>query len=209
MALEVIGAGFGRTGTLSLKFALEKLGFDRCYHMEHIVRNPSDAGVWLRARRGEAVDWDALFDGFRASVDWPACNHWRELAAHYPQAKVLLSLRDREAWYASVMNTIYPQTAKSLAAADELARAGGKWAMKVVWEPVFDGRMEDREHVMRVFDEHNAEVIRSVPAERLLVYRPGDGWEPLCRFLGVAVPDEPYPHVNTTEQYRNVSEHGL
>lgn len=209
MALEVIGAGFGRTGTLSLKFALEKLGFVECYHMASIIRDPKDAPVWLRASRGESVDWDALFAGYKASVDWPACNHWRELSEHYPDAKVLLSLRDPEAWYASVMNTIYPQTTKNLAAPDEATRAAGTWAMKVVWEPVFDGRMDDREHVMRVFDEHNESVIRSVPADRLLVYRPGDGWEPLCEFLGVNVPDEPYPHVNTTEQYQRVSEHGV
>jgi hypothetical protein len=200
--LEVIGAGFGRTGTLSLKSALERLGFERCYHMAELGRNPSHAALWSQAHRGEAIDWDALFEGYRASVDWPSCNLWREQLAHFPDAKVLLSLRDSERWYESIMSTIYGFTAASLEAEDETARTRGRWAMEIVWDHVFDGRMDDREHVIGVFEAHNAAVIREVPAEKLLVYMPGDGWEPLCAFLGVDVPDVEYPRLNTTEQFR-------
>ena len=202
MTLDLIGAGFGRTGTLSLKSALERLGFDRCYHMAELGRNPSHAAIWSRAHAGDRVDWDALFEGYRASVDWPACNLWREQLAHFPEAKVLLSLRDPGRWYESIMNTIYAGTVQSLEAEDEVTRARGRWAMEIVWDHVFDGRMDERDHVIRVFNEHNESVIREVPADKLLVYTPGDGWEPLCRFLGVEAPDEKYPRLNTTEQFK-------
>jgi hypothetical protein len=201
MALDVIGAGYGRTGTLSLKAALERLGFGRCYHMLEVFQNPQHVPIWSRAHQGEAVDWDALFEEYRSAVDWPSCNLWREQWAHYPEAKVLLSVRDPESWYESVMKTIYPVSRNNRDSEDPGARAAGQWAMDIIWEPIFDDRMDDRAHVMGVFERHNEDVIASVPADRLLVFEAADGWEPLCRFLGVDVPDEPYPRSNSSAEF--------
>ena len=202
MSLKVIGAGFGRTGTMSLKHALEQLGVGPCYHMLEVGSRPEHAVEWARAHAGEAIDWDALFDGFQSTVDWPSCNWWREQRAAFPDAKILLSLRDGEGWYESVMNTIHATTVASLASDDEGVRRRGEWANEIIWKRVFDGRMDDRAHVIGCFDAHNEEVMRSVPADELLVYRPGDGWEPLCAFLDLPVPETPYPHTNTTAEFQ-------
>lgn len=170
--MKVIGAGFGRTGTLSLKHALETLGFDKCYHMMEVGNHPDHRAIWAAAHRGEAVDWDALFEGYEATVDWPSCNLWEAQAAHYPEAKVLLSLRDSDKWYDSIMNTIYKVTAEGLVHEDEMRRKGAEWAQSIIWDRIFDGRMEDRAHVISCFEKHNQHVIDTVPAERLLVYQP-------------------------------------
>ncbi len=202
MTLEVIGAGFGRTGTLSLKFALEKLGFDKCYHMMELSEHPQHADVWAKADAGESIDWDSLFAGYKAAVDWPSCNFWRQQMAHFPEAKVLLSLRDPDGWYESVMNTIYPSTLKAMESDDPTGQAFGKWANAIIWERVFEGRMEDKAHAIEVFNRHNETVKSEVPPERLLVFEAKEGWEPLCAFLGVPVPDEDYPRSNTTEDFK-------
>jgi hypothetical protein len=203
MSLEVIGAGFGRTGTLSLKYALQKLGFDACYHMIDVLQTPGHAAVWSAAADGQPVDWDALFAGYRATVDWPGAYFWRELTARYPEAKVILSVRPAEAWYRSARDTIFGISRADMPA--ELPGAGDQHAMaeKVVWGGTFGGRFEDKAHAIDVYEKHNAEVKRTIPADRLLVYEPGQGWEPLCRFLNRPIPDEPYPHVNTTEEFNS------
>jgi hypothetical protein len=200
MAIEVIGAGFGRTGTLSLKQALEQLGFGRCYHMMEIFGLPSHPAIWRAANRGETVDWNALFEGFRSTVDWPSCNFWREQMRAYPDAKVILSLRDSDAWYDSVMNTIWKFSAMSLGTPMAESEQS-KMVFELIWDGKFQRRMDDKRHVIEVFERHNQDVIDSVPAEKLLVYRPGDGWDPLCRFLGVPVPATPYPRTNSTEEF--------
>lgn len=199
--MKIIGAGFGRTGTLSLKFALEQLGFDKCYHMMELREHPDHSKLWRQAHRGEPVDWDALFEGYQATLDWPSCNLWKELADYYPDAKVLLTLRDSAKWYKSVMNTIYKFSAENQNSDKPAARANAQWANELVWDRLFDGRMDDEAHVRRVFENHNQTVQDAVPADRLLVYQPGDGWEPLCEFLGVPVPQQDYPHVNSTEEF--------
>lgn len=201
MALKIIGAGFGRTGTLSLKIALEQLGFDKCYHMIEVIQHDTHPDMWCRAHQGETIDWDALFTGYQAVVDWPACNLWREIAAHYPSAPIVLTLRDPELWYKSVMNTIYPSCVQAFESDDEATAARGRWLFELIWEPVFDGRMDDKDHVISRFNAHNQAVIEEVPPERLLVYEPGQGWESLCEFLQVPVPDKDYPKVNTTDQF--------
>ncbi len=201
MALEVVGAGFGRTGTLSLKLALEQLGFTRCYHMLEMTAHPEHAVLWPRAHAGEAVDWDALFEGYKAAVDWPSCNLWREQAAHYPEAKIILTRRDPEKWYASITSTIYAFTQKMLQSDGPEERARGKWASSIIWDHVFDGRLDDESHVIDVYERHNQSVLDNVPADRLLVYEPPFGWEPLCAFFDLPVPDAPYPKVNSTEDF--------
>ena len=208
MTIEVIGAGFGRTGTLSLKIALEALGLDKCYHMMEVMRNESHAAQWRKAARGEAVDWDALYTGYRATVDWPSASFWRELRAVYPEAKVILTLRDSQQWYTSVMNTIWKfssqVTGESRTQLDEAAMERSMMGDEIIWQGVFGGRMKDRDHVIECYEEHNQEVIDTVPADKLLVYRPGDGWEPLCLFLQKTVPDADFPNVNSTQEFSSI-----
>lgn len=201
MSLKVIGAGFGRTGTLSLKGALERLGFGTCYHMVEVFGNPKHMPIWTEAQQGNPVDWDALFEGYQSSVDWPSCNFWREQLEHFPDAKVILTKRDPEKWYTSIMNTIYNKSLTGSEFANEKSRMFRAWVDDIIWNPVFDDRLDDRAHVIDVFNRHNQSVIDSVAPEKLLVYTPGDGWGPLCAFLGVALPDEEYPHVNTTKEF--------
>ena len=208
MTLEVIGAGFGRTGTLSLKIALEKLGFSQCYHMAEVFQHPEHLPVWERAVRGERVDWSEVFEGYRAAVDWPACSYWREYYHLYPNAKVILSVRDADSWFESVMNTIYPTSSKLLKADDEQARRWGEWVNELVWQGTFDGRATDRAHATAVFNAHNEQVQRLCDPARLLVFEARQGWEPLCRFLGRPVPDEPYPRTNTTAEFQAGSSDG-
>ena len=208
MTIEVIGAGFGRTGTLSLKFALETLGFEKCYHMMEVMLNEGHVAQWRQAAQDEKVDWHDLYRGYRATVDWPSASFWRELRFVYPDAKVILTLRDSERWYTSVMNTIWKLSSTAL----ETGESRGDQEMieralmghEVIWDGVFGGRMEDKNHVIDCFERHNEEVIDSVPQEQLLVYRPGDGWEPLCEFLQKPVPETDYPRVNSTEEFLGI-----
>lgn len=201
MALDVIGAGFGRTGTLSLKVALEKLGYVKTYHMMEVFGHPEHVPEWSKATRGERIDWDKLFEGYTAAVDWPACNFWRELAEHYPDAKVILSTRDPDKWFESIHTTILANTRQAKRSSDPNEQARGRWADEIVWDKVFDGRLDDKAYVLDVLRRHEATVKATIAPERLLVFDAAEGWEPLCRFLGKPVPDEPYPRVNTSEQF--------
>ncbi len=199
MALKVVGAGFGRTGTLSLKTALEKIGFGPCYHMMEVFSRPEHVAMWHRLAFEHSMDWDLLFSGFRATVDWPAARWWREIAVHYPEAKVLLSVRDPEAWYKSMIDTIYqPMKSPAAANAPELVRLQTEMVRKAILSESFDNRFEDKAHAIEVFNRHTQEVRESIDPKRLLVFDVREGWAPLCRFLGVAVPDEPFPKLNDT-----------
>lgn len=202
MTIKVIGAGFGRTGTLSLKYALEKLGYDKCYHMLEVRNNPGHTQAWVDTAAGKMPDWHELFAGYQASVDWPSCNFWREQMTAFPEAKVILTRRDPEDWYRSVMNTIYPSSVAGRKVGTPEAKLSSRLAFEVIWDRVFDGRMEDKEHVIACYEAHNQEVIDQVPVNKLLVYQPGDGWAPLCAFLGQPVPDEDYPRVNSTDDFK-------
>lgn len=203
MALEIIGAGFGRTGTNSLKLALEQLGFGPCHHMFEVRDNPAQLPAWEAAARGEAVDWDAMFQGYRAQVDWPGAAYWRQLARHYPEAKVILSVRDPDAWFDSVQATIGPfMTTQRGRHDDAHMNAISEMCARFIAQDIFGNRMDDRDHAIAVFEAHAAEVRATIPADRLLVYETGSGWAPLCEFLGVPEPDEPYPSSNSTEEFR-------
>jgi hypothetical protein len=202
MSLRVVGAGLGRTGTASLKRALEVLLGGRCYHMFEAAARPGDATVWQRAVRGEAVDWDALFEDFVATVDWPACSFWRELRERHPDALVLLSERESpQRWWASMERTIVP-TLKSPVPADDVALARHRKMVIELISRCFTPRWDDGDAAIAAYERHNAEVRESVPRERLVEWRPGDGWDPLCEALAVEVPDEPFPHENTTAHFR-------
>lgn len=200
MALEVIGAGYGRTGTASLKLALERLGLGPCYHMAEVLPNPARVATWEEigraAEKGGVPSemWDRAFEGFRSTVDWPACTHWRALMEKYPGAKVILSRRDPGKWFESVNATILnPDGVEAMRPSPM-----GEMLDRNIWR-LFDGRLADREYMMACFERHCDEVVRGVPRDRLLVFDAKDGWEPLCRFLGLDIPTEPYPHVNTKE----------
>lgn len=199
MSLSVIGAGFGRTGTLSLKMALEQLGFARCHHMMEVFAHPDQASVWHAAARGEKIDWDALLEGYRASVDWPSCHFWRELAAYYPDARVILSTRDPGRWYKSISQTIFRVMEDDPPPAGPGQDVLGM-AKYIVQEKTFGGRT-DEAHVLDVLARHEAEVKRTIALARLFVFDVAEGWGPLCRFLGVAVPEVPFPRSNSTEEF--------
>ncbi|MGH3239745.1 MAG: sulfotransferase family protein [Spirillospora sp.] len=208
--MEVIGAGFGRTGTTSLKAALERLDFGPCYHMSTVIAEPYRVRQWFDIGEGRAGDWDEVFAGHRSALDWPASSYWRELADHFPDAKVILTVRDPERWYDSIASTIFA-TALAETRPLPLRRRLVRWLVArrapdfalyprmgqtVITDRVFDGRIDDRDHVLRVFDRHIDEVKAAIPDGRLLVFDVKEGWDPLCAFLGVPVPDEPFPRSN-------------
>ncbi len=202
LALSVVGAGFGRTGTLSLKTALEQLGFGPCHHMAEIFAHPEQLPRWQAAARGEPVDWDGVLEGYRATVDWPSAYFWRELAATYPTAKVILSTRDADAWYASFESTILQLVGAMDQVADPHIRATIEMGGPLVGEGVFGGRAGDPEHAKAVYRAHHATVREAIAAERLLVFDVREGWEPLCAFLEVPVPATPFPNVNDAQQFK-------
>ncbi|HSZ23201.1 MAG TPA: sulfotransferase [Candidatus Sulfotelmatobacter sp.] len=203
MSLKVVGAGFGRTGTLSLKVALERIGFGPCYHMVEVFPRPEHVAMWHRLAFEQSMDWDEIFRGFHATVDWPAARWWREIAAHFPDAKVLLSVRDSEAWYKSVTDTIYqPMKSPAPDGVPELVRLQSEMARKAILGETFDNRFEDKAHAIEVFRKHNQAVRDAIDPARLLVFNVREGWGPLCRFLEVPIPDEPFPRLNDTATFQ-------
>lgn len=194
MKLRVVGSGVGRTGTMSLKLALEKLLGGPCYHMMEVFARPAHFGVWTAAGRGERVDWHALLDGFAAAVDWPAAAFWEELAAAFPDAIILHSERDPEAWFKSATSTIFKERS-------EPPPPPMREMLDAMLAAKFTPQVRDHDAAIAAYQRHNARVHATAPKSRLVVWRPGDGWEPLCKALGVAVPAEPFPHVNTTDEF--------
>jgi hypothetical protein len=197
MSLQVVGAGVGRTGTHSLKIALEQLLGGRCHHMVEVFPSEEQKAGWTRAIDGEPVDWHALLADFTAAVDFPASLFWRELADANPDALVLLSVRPADDWYRSASNTIF-------AGIDQAVEAGDAWLGAFVrgLGERFSNDFGNPEAMTAAYERHNAAVREGVPADRLLEWTPGDGWAPICERLGVPVPDEPFPVTNTTEDFR-------
>jgi len=202
MALKVVGAGLGRTGTNSLKLALEKLLDGPCYHMYEAARRDPDTPVWERAVRGEAVEWTTFLEDYVASVDWPACAFWEQIQAANPQSFVLLSTRESaHAWWESMQHTIIPRLHQ--AAVDEPETTRRREMMKALMRERFTADWTEREPAIAAYDRHGAQVRRTVARERLIDWRTGDGWEPICAALALPVPDEPFPHVNTAAEFRS------
>ncbi|HEV2530490.1 sulfotransferase family protein [Phenylobacterium sp.] len=195
MTLKVIGAGYGRTGTMSLKLALEQLGFGPCYHMVEVFKNPQAPLWWIEVADGHP-DWEKIFAGYSSTVDWPNATYYKELAEAYPEAKVILTERDPEAWFRSTQATIFARDMP-----DDSTDPWMQMVLKVVGD-LFDRRMHDKDKLISVFKAHNARVREVIPPERLLVYEVADGWAPLCEFLGAPVPDGPMPKVNSTEEFQ-------
>lgn len=198
MALKVIGAGFGRTGTASLKLALEQLGFGPCYHMSEVLTNAGHMDLWNDVADGRP-NWDEIFKNYASTTDFPACTYWRELADYYPYAKIILSLRDVERWIDSTQETVLGR--------EMMGRIDGtpfRAMLKKTVDAVFDGKIHDRDTLRRAFNEHNAAVKAAFGPDRLLVFEAKQGWEPLCAFLGVPVPGEEFPRVNSREDLQGM-----
>ncbi len=202
MSLKVVGAGFGRTGTNSLKLALEMLGFGPCHHMFEVIHDPSQLPFWQAAARGDLPDWNEVFAKFRSAVDWPSARYWRELSAFYPDAKVILSVRPEDKWIDSVHATIYPAMSSWDARPAGLSQDHGKMANETINNQIFGGKLGDREHAKAVYRAHTAEVQAAIAPGRLLTFDVAEGWSPLCRFLGVPEPAAPFPRTNSTEDFK-------
>ena len=210
MSIQIIGVGFGRTGTTSLEAALKELGFGPCYSMEDSIESQDHAEAWDAAAKGEPANWEALLKGYRSTLDWPAAAFYGELTQAYPDAKVILTVRDPEGWYESTMSTIYgaPKSAYALPALSLLClfvprvRRATRITEGVIWEGTFSGRFRDKKYAIDVFERHIEEVKERVPPGKLLVYSVKQGWGPLCEFLGVEEPaGKPFPHLNDTKSF--------
>jgi hypothetical protein len=200
MVLKVIGAGFGRTGTMSLKMALEELGFGPCHHMIEVIRSPAQVDFWEAAAHGAPGNWDAALGAYRSAVDWPTAHYWRELAEAYPDAKIILSHRKPQGWWASFSETIL----KALAARDQMPtpelRRNMTAAHEIIVNQTLGGRT-DEASALAAFARRMAEVQATIPPERLLVFDVREGWEPLATFLGCPVPATPFPRSNSREEF--------
>lgn len=204
MALRVVGAGLGRTGTHSLQLALQQLLGGRCYHMIEVFGRPDDIPVWHAAGDGTMPDWDVFLAGFRATVDWPAAAFWRELSEAYPDAVVLLSLRDdADAWWKSAHDTIFEIGARPIP--DDPIFGAQLRMINAVIARTFTPDWQDEDAAKAAYERHNDAVRESVPADRLLEWHPGDGWAPICDALDLPVPSDPFPHVNTTSDFRAIA----
>lgn len=204
MALEIIGPGFGRTGTSSLKIALEHLGFGPAHHMFEVRDHPEQLPLWEAAARGETIDFAKAFAGYRAQVDWPGARYWRELATLYPKAKVILTVRDPDEWFDSAQATIVPFAAGRGKHPAPHPNAIAEMAQKLVVDQVFDDRLSDRASATRIFRDHIAEVQATIPKSRLLTFDVREGWEPLCEFLGCPVPMISFPSLNSSRNFTDV-----
>lgn len=202
MALKVIGSGFGRTGTMSLKLALEALGFGKCHHMEEVFENPGQVPRWRAALAGQPVDWQDLMSGYTASVDWPSSHFWRELSEANPEALVVHTVRPAEAWWASYSETIMKFIEIALSEVEEgPVRAMSEWSVEAIGRQTFGTDFTDREAALRAFEKRQDDVRAAIPEDRLLVFNVAEGWTPICDFLGLPVPDTPFPRANNRQEF--------
>ena len=216
--MKMIGVGFGRSGTMSLKAALEELGADPCFHMIDLIMGENkerDLPYWVKIADRESVDWHEVFEPWEATVDWPACSRWEELIEAFPDVQVLLNYRDFDGFYESCKNTIL--AVKEAAMAGEIEQDANRdqpapelWEVieKLIWQGDFQGRFRDKERVRDLYFKRIETIKATVPPDRLIVWELGvDGWEPLADALGVEAPDKPFPHLHDTNEFR--TEFGL
>ncbi len=213
MSIKVIGAGLPRTGTNTLKQSLEQLGLKHVYHMKELLVNPEKLHYWKTLDETGDTDWDGLYKGYDGTVDFPGYPWYKEHMKRYPDAKVILTVRDFEGWYKSVDSTVFragPQTPgekiKMMGKLLTSARIRNvvkciKWFKKTFFAERLQGKFEDKEFAQKFWNDHLADVKASVPADKLLVYDVRDGWGPLCAFLNVPEPAEPLPHLNKKENF--------
>ena len=201
MSLEVIGSGFGRTGTMTTKQALEILGFGPCHHMVEIIEHPEQLLLWKAVAAGEAVDWAEVYAGYRSQVDWPGAHVWEQAASAFPNARIIHTERPEDAWWNSFNGTI----GKFFAVFRELdlpPHILDQFTLMHDW--MIQGTFTDftdRDAAIAAYRANNQRVRETIPAERLLVFHVADGWEPLCEFLDTPVPDEPFPRTNPKKEF--------
>jgi hypothetical protein len=195
MTLKVVGTGLGRTGTKSMQTALNMLGVGPCHHMVEVFGHPESMNLWIDAAEGRP-NWEAIFDGYQSVVDYPGAYFWRELTAHHPDAKVLHTTRDPDKWFDSTQATIF-NPAGGAGSPDDSLR--GRFFAS--WMGTMRGHLADRAFMTDYFRRHDEAVVAAIPADRLLVFQVGEGWDRLCAFLGVPVPDAPYPSENSTADF--------
>jgi hypothetical protein len=204
--LKLINAGLGRTGTTSLKVALERLGYGPSYHMFDVISSADRLEQWEKiVCDAQRPDWEAVFDGFTSAADGPSAIYYRQIMEAFPEAKVILTIRDAERWYQSTYDTLYQFALKmgENPPKDNSTPARiYRITSTMIWNGLFGGRFADKEHAIEVFQNHNQEVLQNVDPDNLLVYDVKQGWEPLCAFLGADVPPEDFPRGNDTESMR-------
>jgi hypothetical protein len=201
MALDVIGPGFGRTGTSSLKTALEHLGFGRTHHMFEVRDAPGQLAHWQALARGDRPDWNTVFAGYRSQCDWPGARYWRELADFYPDAKIVLTVRDPDEWYDSLSATILKLMDQRGHIENPHVAGLVDMGHKLIEIDEFSGRIRDRDYAISIFNKRIADVKAAFPSSRLLAFDIREGWEPLCKFLGCAVPAITFPNLNSSRQF--------
>ena len=194
MSIKVIGTGFGRTGTDSMREALTILGLGPCHHMSEVIANEEQKRLWRALAKGAAPDWSELFAGYASCMDWPSAHYWRQLIEVYPDASVILTWRSPESWWQSFEKTI-------LAGISQLQDQEAL-GISLIAKQVFGGKAHDRATAVALYEANVTAVMATVPRERLLVHKLGDGWETLCAHLRVPVPDQPYPNRNDTKEFR-------
>ena len=207
MGLSVIGAGFGRTGTMSLKLALEQLGFGPCHHMDELMDDPSQLPNWRAAADGEPVDWDDVFANYKSTVDWPGAYFWRDLAEFYPEAKIILTVRPMDSWWESYSKTIMTFWRDILPEIkDEYILEVAPVALKIIAEGAFGGSFLDKDAIIKSHQNHIEAVTSSYTSDRLLTFEVKDGWDPLCEFLDMPVPQGDFPRSNNSAEFWEIVE---
>lgn len=212
MSIEILGTGLGRTGTFTLKLALEHLGFGRCYHMSELFQKPEGLYFFNKAEKGEMVKWNKLFEGYKSAVDYPVARYFRQLSEYYSDAKIIHTLRDPHEWYESAYKTIF--MANNLPVKRILKFASLYMFSKEIRRrlPVliynrklmkleFGTNLKDKKKIIAKFESHTENVIKKIPSKRLLLFNPSDGWKPLCNFLGAKIPEANFPFSNTFEEF--------
>lgn len=216
MSLKIIGAGFPRTGTMTLKKALETIGYDQTYHYKDLIANSSKLKYWKELEKTGQTDFETLFEGFQATVDFPGYPYYKILLERYPEAKVILTTRDFEKWYDSTYKTIWKSAHKPLSARIDLFKRKilnsklrnifrcVKFMRRVFLRNQFDNKFSNKEYTKAIFFQHINDVVTHVPKHQLLIYNVAEGWEPLCDFLNVPIPNEPFPHLNKKENFHKM-----
>ncbi|MBS1518083.1 MAG: sulfotransferase family protein [Bacteroidetes bacterium] len=214
MSLKIIGSGLGRTGTFSLKLALEHIGFGKCFHMIELFQNPEGVKYFRQAERGEQVNWNELFNGYVSAVDYPGARYFENLAEYYPDAKLIHTYRNPDEWYDSAVETIF--MAKNLSPG-KILKFGLRFPFskevrrrfrvftynRMLMDREFGKDLTDKKKVIERFKRHTDNVIKKIHPDRLLIFKASEGWDPLCRFLNVPVPDVEFPLSNDRKEFLN------